>query len=82
MNKIKVIGVLCVAATTYLTGCWFESDSDKDKKDVKTSAQKQVQVNLKQDYLNADALISYIKNKKDQTELQRSEGFKVQIEQD
>ena len=54
MNKIKVIGVLCIAATTYLTGCWFGSDSDKDKKDVKTSAQKQVQVNLKQDYLNAE----------------------------
>lgn len=46
MNKIKVIGVLCIVAITCLTGCWFGSDSDKDKKDVKTSAQKQVQVNL------------------------------------
>lgn len=76
MKKMKVIGVLCIAATTCLTGCWFGSDSDKDKKNVKASAQKQVQVNLKQDYMNAEALISYIKNKKDQTELQRSEGFK------
>ena len=76
MKKMKVSCALCIAATTCLTGCWFGSDSDKDKKNVKASAQKQVQVNLKQDYMNAEALISYIKNKKDQTELQRSEGFK------
>ncbi len=71
--KAVVWGIVWMLNVCAVSGCWFSSDSDADKK--KQQSQGQQAPNRKAEVKNAADLIAWIKIKNKQTELQRKESF-------
>jgi len=73
MHKTIIRCSIAMLVAASAAGCWMSSDSDEDKKGK--SSQSQQAPDLKAEIMNAADLITWIKTKDKQTEMQRDESF-------